>query len=116
MGRRARANGRGIVININSGSSIVLALCWALWCIALPTAVLIFVYLERSQVRSSAQSPAPSMPPPASPIAKSPDQPSDEKEQIVVIPEAIDSFAAVASFYGGAVPDLTPVVLPPVSL
>ena len=50
------------------------------------------------------------------PIAKPPDQPSDQKEQIVVIPEAIDSFAAVASFYGGAVPDLTPVVLPPGSL
>lgn len=91
---------RKVVINIHIASSTTLALLWALFCIALPTAVLTFVFVR---------SPAPPMPSPGSPIAK----PSDHLVY-VSIPEAIDSFAAVASFYGGAVPDLTPVALPSV--
>jgi hypothetical protein len=99
---RARTGMRKVVINIHIASSTTLALLWALFCIALPTAALTFVFLERAQLRS----PAPPMPSSGSPIAKPPDH-----LVYVSIPEAIDSFAAVAS---GAVPDLTPVALPSV--
>ena len=109
MGGRPSARRRNVVIKINATSSTVLALSWAIVCIAMPTAVLtVLVFLERAQVRSS----APPLPPPAAPVAKPPDRPSDEKEHFVDIREAIDSFAAVASL--GVVPVLEPVALPPV--